>query len=37
MREITAKAIDLLKEPVPDTFLGRRHYDLVPSSREDKG
>jgi hypothetical protein len=31
MREIAAKAISLLKEPVPDTFLGRQHHNLFSS------
>jgi hypothetical protein len=25
-----ATAIDILREPLPDTFLGRKHYELTP-------
>ena len=25
---------ELLKEPVPDTFLGRQHYELIPPPDE---
>jgi hypothetical protein len=25
-----ATAINVLREPLPDTFLGRQHYDLTP-------
>ena len=29
-REAVAKSRELLKEPAPDTFLGRRHGDMIP-------
>ncbi|MHC2334400.1 hypothetical protein [Bradyrhizobium sp. USDA 4454] len=29
-----ATAINVLREPLPDTFLGRKHYDPVPLPEE---
>ena len=29
-----AMAINILREPVPDTFLGRQHYPLTPLPHE---
>ncbi|MGY4171689.1 hypothetical protein BSN85_35345 [Bradyrhizobium brasilense] len=29
-RVIAERSVELLKQPVPDTFLGRKHYDLIP-------
>ena len=29
-----ATAISILREPVPDTFLGRQHYPLIPLPHE---
>jgi hypothetical protein len=33
--EVMKKARDALRLPVPDTFLGRRHYDFTPASDEN--
>ncbi len=34
MREGIAKAVEVLKTPVPDTFLGRKTHEPFPSERE---
>jgi hypothetical protein len=31
-----ATAINILREPMPDTFLGRKHYDLTPLPKATK-
>jgi hypothetical protein len=33
-RQVTAQAFELLNLPVPDTFLGRQHYPLLPLPHE---
>lgn len=30
MDAAAAQAINILREPFADTFLGRKHYDLIP-------
>ena len=35
-RKLASQSIELLKEPPPDTFLGRRHQDPVPLPNERK-
>jgi hypothetical protein len=35
-REMVTKGLELLKQPVPDTFLGRQHQPLIPLSDEDE-
>ncbi|WP_271614852.1 hypothetical protein [Bradyrhizobium sp. CCBAU 51627] len=34
-REIQAQAAELLKDPVPDLFLGRKHHERIPLPGED--
>ncbi len=34
MREVIAKCLEVLKIPVPDTFLGRRTHDPFPFADE---
>ncbi|MGY4622698.1 hypothetical protein [Bradyrhizobium sp. USDA 4486] len=36
LREMTAQAASVLKEPRPDTFLGRKTYEPFPKE-EDSG
>ncbi|SFP66961.1 hypothetical protein SAMN05216330_10969 [Bradyrhizobium sp. Ghvi] len=36
MREQIAKALELLKAAVPDTFLGRRTYEPFPSEGDEE-
>ena len=31
---MAAQAINILREPLADTFLGRKHYDLIPLPHE---
>ena len=32
--EAAALAVNILRGPVPDTFLGRKHYELIPLPHE---
>jgi hypothetical protein len=34
-QEITAKVVEILRAPPPDTFLGRQHYPLIPLSHDE--
>lgn len=37
IREALRNVLDVLKrEPRPDTFLGRQHYDLIPLPHEQE-
>lgn len=37
VREALRNVLDVLKrEPHPDTFLGRQHYDLIPLPHEQE-
>ncbi|QOZ71118.1 hypothetical protein SAMN05192541_1784 [Bradyrhizobium arachidis] len=29
-RDIVVRSVELLSRPPPDTFLGRKHHDLIP-------
>ena len=31
---MAAQAINMLREPLADTFLGRKHYELIPLPHE---
>jgi len=35
-RGIIAKCLDVLKEPLPDTFLGRKTYEPFPPAEEQQ-
>ena len=35
-REITSKAWELLMQPPPDTFLGRKQHEPMPPPHEDE-
>jgi hypothetical protein len=35
-RDLAVKAFELLNEPPPDTFLGRKHYEPLPLPHEEK-
>lgn len=35
-QEALAKSRELLKEPPPDTFLGRQHRDMIPLPEEEE-
>jgi len=33
-REITRRSVEMLKEPMPDTFLGRKTHDPFPNEQQ---
>jgi hypothetical protein len=36
-RELASRGIELLKQPPPDTFLGRKQYEPIPRPDEEEG
>ena len=34
IRAIMARSIRLLRQPLPDTFLGRKHHEIIPLPNE---
>ncbi|GLR91281.1 hypothetical protein [Bradyrhizobium iriomotense] len=35
-QKVVAKALEVLKLEVPDTFLGRKHYEIIPLPDRDE-